>query len=93
MGLPKISKEDKQRKVFDKLRQILMASNISVEAFFAKVDTDRSGELSNLEFINAIKNLNLGLNLTEIEDLLMYCDSNQDGKISFHEFVKKFAPQ
>lgn len=89
----KLSKEEKQKKVFDKLRQILVSAGITVEGFFSKFDTDRSGDLSNLEFINAIKNLNLGLNLTEIEDLLVYCDSNQDGKISFHEFVRKFAPQ
>jgi len=79
--------------VFDKLRQILLASNIPIEKFFSNIDADRSGEVSNLEFINGIKSLNLGLNLQEIEDLLMYCDSNQDGKISFQEFVRKFAPQ
>jgi len=57
------------------------------------MDVDRSGDVSNLEFINAIRKLNLGLNLKEIEDLIMYCDSNQDGKISFNEFIRKFAPQ
>ena len=91
--IQKISKEEKQKKVFDKLRQILLASNIPIEKFFSKIDTDKSGEISNLEFINAIKGLNLGLNLQEIEDLLMYCDSNQDGKISFQEFIRKFSPQ
>ncbi len=86
-------KEDMQKKLFDKLRQILLASNISVEKFFSSIDVDKSNDISNLEFINAIKSLNLGLNLTEIEDLLLYCDENHDGKINFQEFVKKFAPQ
>jgi len=40
------------------------------------MDTDGSGEVSNLEFINAIRGLNLGLNLKEIEELLLYVDSN-----------------
>jgi len=86
-------KEDMQKKLFEKLRQILLASNISVEKFFSSIDVDKSNDISNLEFINAIKSLNLGLNLTEIEDLLFYCDENHDGKINFQEFVKKFAPQ
>ena len=86
-------KEDMQKKLFEKLRQILLASNISVEKFFNSIDVDKSNDISNLEFINAIKSLNLGLNLTEIEDLLFYCDSNHDGRINFQEFVAKFAPQ
>lgn len=88
-----ISKEERQRKLFDKLRQILLASNIPIEKFFKEMDVDKSGDVSNLEFINAIRKLNLGLNLKEIEDLIMYVDSNQDGKISFQEFIRKFAPQ
>jgi len=87
------SKEEKQRKLFDKVRQIILASNIPVEKFFKDMDIDKSGDISNLEFINAIRKLNLGLNLKEIEELILYCDSNQDGKISFQEFIRKFAPQ
>lgn len=82
-----------QEKIFEKLRQILLASNTPVEKFFAAVDVDKSGDISNLEFINALKRLNLGLHLIEIEDLLLYCDSNHDGKISFQEFMRKFTPQ
>jgi len=88
-----ISKEEFQAKVFEKVRQILHASNTTVEQFFKKIDTDGSGEVSNLEFINALRSLNLGLSLKEIEELLMYCDTNKDGKISFHEFASKFAPR
>jgi len=87
------SREERQRKLFDRLRQIILASNIPVEKFFKDMDIDRSGDISNLEFINAIRKLNLGLSLKEIEELILYCDSNQDGKISFQEFVIKFAPQ
>lgn len=88
-----VSKEEKQKKLFDKLRQIILASNTPVEKFFKSIDTDGSGQVSNLEFINAIRGLNIGLNLKEIEDLIMYCDTNGDGMISFQEFVQKFAPE
>jgi Ca2+-binding EF-hand superfamily protein len=71
----------------------LHASNTSVEQFFKQIDTDGSGEVSNLEFINALRSLNLGLNLKEMEELLLYCDTNRDGKISFQEFASKFAPR
>jgi len=87
-----LTKEEKQRKLFDKLRQVILSSNTPVEKFFKDIDTDGSGEASNLEFINAIRKLNIGLNLKEIEDLIMFCDTNQDGKISFQEFIQKFAP-
>ena len=88
-----VGKEEFQEKVFEKLRQILHASNLSIEQFFKSVDKDASGEISNLEFINAIRSLNLGLSQKEIEEILMYCDHNKDGKISFSEFVNKFAPR
>ncbi len=82
-----------QELIFEKLRQILHASQIPIEQLFASIDKDKSGDISNLEFINAIRNLNLGLNLREIEDLLLHSDSNNDGKIDFREFTRKFSPQ
>lgn len=88
-----LSKEESQSKLFEKLRQILFTSNISVEQFFQKIDKDGSGEISNLEFINSIRAMGLGLPLKEIEELLIYCDNDKDGKISFQEFVAKFAPR
>jgi len=43
--------------------------------------------------VNAIRALNLGLSQKEIEEILMYCDHNAEGKITFSEFVSKFAPR
>lgn len=71
----------------------MFTSNISVEQFFQRMDKDGSGEISNLEFINSIRSMGLGLPLKEIEELLIYCDNDKDGKISFQEFVTKFAPR
>ena len=87
------SREDKQRRLFDKIRQVISSSNTPIERFYQDMDTNQSGSVSNLEFINAVKKLNVGLSLKEIEELIVYLDANQDGMISFQEFARRFAPQ
>ena len=86
-------KAEWQEKVVERLKHILAASNIPLEEFYRQIDTDGSGDISNLEFVNAIRKLNLGLSLKEIDELLMYFDKNQDGKITFNEMLCKLKPQ
>jgi Ca2+-binding EF-hand superfamily protein len=86
------TKKDIQDRVVDKVKQIMNASNMSIQDFYKQMDTDGSGEVNNLEFINGVKKLKLGLTLKEIDELVTYCDQNQDGKVSFNEFSKKFQP-
>ena len=86
------SKYDKQEKILDMLKTVLSASNISFQDFFNKIDKSGEGIISNLEFFNAIKQLKLGITLQEIEDLVAACDKNNDGKISFFEFMKQIQP-
>jgi len=38
------------------------------------MDTGNTGDVNNLEFINAVKKLKLGLTLKEIEELVAYID-------------------
>ena len=75
------------------LKTVLNASNISIQDFFKKIDKAGEGTISNLEFVNAIKNLKLGITLQEIEELVATCDKNNDGKISFYEFMKQLQPK
>lgn len=92
----KIQTTDKlehQQKVVERLRQILAASSIPLEEFYRQIDTDGDGVISNLEFIHAFRKLNLGLSLNEINELLMYFDRDQDGKVTFAEMVSRFKPE
>lgn len=86
------SKNDWQEKVVDRMRHMLAASNIPLEEFVRSIDTDGDGDISNLEFVNAMRKLNLGLSLKEIDELLMYFDKNQDGKITFDEMLSRLKP-
>jgi Ca2+-binding EF-hand superfamily protein len=72
-----------------KLRGILKTSNANLREVFASFDSDGSGKLSNLEFKNALRQLNLGLTSKEIDMLLNYIDESGDGKINWEEFSKK----
>jgi Ca2+-binding EF-hand superfamily protein len=47
--------------------------------------------VSQLEFRNAIRKLNLGLSSREIDQLLNKIDTNSDGKISYPEFAAHFS--
>lgn len=54
------------------------------------MDSDGNGFVSEVEFRNAIRKLNLGMTSREIDQLMRKIDSNSDGKISWQEFISKF---
>lgn len=76
--------------IFEKLRQIVKASPLSFEQVFKEFDSDGNGWISQVEFRNAIRKLNLGLTAREIDKLMLRIDTNQDGKIDYAEFAAKF---
>lgn len=82
--------EEFTKNIIDRVRQILRSSNKSIEGIFKEFDKDNSGSISNVEFRNAFREMNLGLSLNEIDQLQNVCDENQDGLIDWQEFVKKF---
>ena len=82
--------EEFAKNILDKVRQILRSSNKSIEEVFRSFDKDNSGSISNVEFRNAFREMNLGLSLQEIDQLQNVCDENMDGCIDWSEFVKKF---
>lgn len=77
-------------KVLRKVKQVLRASNKSIEEIFKEFDSDGSGELSNLEFKDAFRKLGIGLTSKEIDHLLNICDESGDGVVNWIEFVSKF---
>ena len=76
--------------MFEKLRQIIRSSAKSFEEIFREFDEDKNGYISQVEFRNAIRKLNLGLTSREIDQLMVKIDTNQDGKIDWKEFTAKF---
>jgi len=53
-----------------KLRQIIRSSSQSFEDIFREFDEDKNGTISQVEFRNAIRKLNLGLSSREIDKLM-----------------------
>jgi len=56
--------------VFEKLRQIIRSSTKSFEEIFKDFDTDKNGSISQVEFRNALRKLNLGMTSREMDKLL-----------------------
>ena len=78
--------------IIEKIRAIARSSGISFEDIFRKFDEDGNGVISQTEFRNAIRRLNLGLSSREIDKLMTRVDTNSDGKIDYKEFITKFKP-
>lgn len=76
--------------VLEKLRKILQSSTKSLNQIFREFDEDGNGFVTQVEFRNAIRKLNLGLSSKDIDQLLIKIDTNQDGKIDYSEFMNKF---
>lgn len=59
----------------------------ALEEMFTLADRDGSGSLSYQEFANAFKALSYGLTENDVKTLIALADDNQDGKISWREFI------
>merc|ERR1711920_31804 len=58
-----------------------------VGSIFERMDADESGQLSKQEFITALTSMELGLTRREINTIMFQIDRDQDGNISYREFV------
>lgn len=58
-----------------------------LQTIFSSFDSDGSGSLSREEFIQALQSMELGLTRKEINSVLFQYDNNDDGNISYAEFV------
>lgn len=76
--------------ILEKLRQIIRTSSKSFEDIFKEFDADGNGYISQVEFRNAMRKLNIGLSSREIDKLMEKIDTNADGKIDWQEFMAKF---
>lgn len=58
-----------------------------VQNIFERMDEDQSGVLSKAEFMAALTCMELGLTRREINTIMFQIDQDQDGNISYGEFV------
>lgn len=87
--------------ILSRLRLLVQQSGKSLDEIFSQYDTDGSGELSRSEFRKALRALNLGLTILEINEIIRLVDVADltghtrydkiegDGKISYDEFAAK----
>lgn len=58
-----------------------------IGSIFEQCDTDQSGVLSKQEFVAALTSMELGLTRREINAIMFQIDMDNDGNISYKEFV------
>merc|ERR1712039_1166725 len=58
-----------------------------VGSIFERMDGDKSGSLSKQEFVAALTSMELGLTRREINTIMFQIDQDNDGNISYREFV------
>lgn len=59
----------------------------ALEEIFTDFDKDKSGYLDAEEFYDAFKALSYGLSENDIQTLMALADENNDGKVSWQEFI------
>jgi calcium-binding protein CML len=64
---------------------------LDVKTAFSAFDDNESGVVTSAEFAHALSQLGFNLSRTQLQILLRYLDSNNDGMIDYSEFLKFFA--
>lgn len=75
--------------VIDEMKKLVKSSNKDLEELFAEYDTLKTGLVSNLEFRNVMRKLNIGLSTYDIDSVLNVCQSGKSGTINWAEFCSK----
>ena len=79
-----------ENNVIERMRVIIATSSKSVQEIFDEFDEDGNGFVTQTEFRNALRRLNLGITSREIDQVMERIDTNGDGKIDYQEFAAKF---
>ena len=73
------------------LQDLFHRSGVNLREAFSAFDRDGDGVISRHEFIEGLRQLNVGLSATQIEDVLAHADKDGDGRIEYSEFVRQFG--
>lgn len=74
--------------LLEKFMTSLFYNDLTIEKLFDQFDLDGSGELTKKEFMFGISQLDLGMSLLEVIQLMAIFDKNVDNKISRAEFLQ-----
>ena len=73
----------------ENLKKMVKSSGKSLDLIFSQIDEDGSGLISRKEFHKAMKMISLSLTDTEIEKIMDRMDADNDGTVSYAEFISK----
>ena len=76
--------------IHSKLKTYLRTSSKTLVQVFGKYDPDNTGCISNLEFKEAVRTLNIGFTSREIDVLIKYIEPTRDNRINYYDFAHKF---
>ncbi|CAD8069030.1 unnamed protein product [Paramecium sonneborni] len=87
--LPQDERNQVNISLLDKIRRFLRNSNKNINELFKQYDLDDTGFITNLEFRQVIRNLNMGLTFQDIDILSAMLDTNRNSMVNWKDFSKK----
>ncbi|KAL4466773.1 hypothetical protein ABPG74_010370 [Tetrahymena malaccensis] len=75
--------------VIERMKKLVKSSDKVLENLFEEHDKSNSGFVTNLEFRNVMKKLNIGLSIFDIDSVLNICESKSGALINWREFCNK----
>lgn len=84
--------EAKAAKVWDKLAKHIKAQHLTAATLFSELDRDRSGSVSQAEFVNKVKDItgiDLGADPPALRAVMAEVDGNNDHEIGYNEFLAR----
>lgn len=75
--------------VIDKMKKLVRSSDKNLDELFIEYDPSNKGFVTNLEFRNVMKKLNIGLSIFDIDSVLNVCESVKGGNINWKDFCNK----
>jgi Ca2+-binding EF-hand superfamily protein len=68
-------------------------NNADLLKVFKKFDQDGNGLISADEILSTMKSIGIEISDNDVKELIKEMDSNNDGKISYEEFLKAWQNQ
>ena len=75
----------------DELIRKFRQHNVNLDTAFSAFDRNNDGWISNGEMRDGLRQLNINLSLSEIDDVVRMMDRNNDGRIDYREFAREFG--